>query len=103
MATKQINEDLQIKYLNMLRQLGENGLFRRAVGTGLIDSGDVSEPDLEILNLAEAFFALHRRTGNENYFIIAKVLRRAAHVVYRELMRQNKDKKPNFQRFLNVI
>src|SRR5689334_14870938 len=103
MTIKQINKDLQIKYLNMLHQLGENGLFRRAVGTGLIESENINDPDLEILNLADAFFALHRRTGDENYFTIAKVLRRAAHVIYRELMRQNKDKKPNFQRFLNVI
>ena len=98
-----LSEDICNNYVAMLKEHGENGLYRRAIGAGFLRLAKNNNPDLEILDYADAFFSLYRRTGDDSYFSIGKALRRAAHAVYRELMRQNKDKKPNYQRFLNVV
>ncbi|HVI40804.1 MAG TPA: hypothetical protein VM577_09100 [Anaerovoracaceae bacterium] len=103
MAIKKLSEETCNDYIEMLNKHGEEGLYRRAIGAGFLRLTKTDSPDLEILDYSDAFFALYRRTGEDVYFTIGKVLRRAAHAVYRELMRQNKSKKPNYQRFLNVV
>lgn len=103
MSIKKLSEETCNSYIDILKKHGEEGLYRRAIGAGFLRLTKTDSPDLEILDYSDAFFALYRRTGEEDYFSIGKVLRRSAHAVYRELMRQNKDKKPNYQRFLNVI
>jgi hypothetical protein len=103
MAIRKIPDDLCKDYLTMLQKYGEEGLFRRTVGAGFLRLTQIEHPDLEVLDFSDAFFALYRRTGEDMYFTIGKILRRAAHTIYRELLRQNKTKKPNFQRFLNAV
>jgi len=103
MAIKKLPDEICQDYVSMLKKYGEEGLYRRSIGAGFLRLTKIESPDLEILDYSDAFFALYRRTGEEEYFSIGKVLRRAAHAIYRELMRQNKEKKPNFQRFLNVV
>lgn len=103
MAIKKLSEEMCNNYINLLKEHGEEGLYRRAIGAGFLRLVKIDSPDLEIMDYSDAFFALYRRTGEEIYFSIGKILRRSAHAVYRELMRQNKDKKPNYQRFLNVV
>jgi len=92
------------KYLKLLQSKGENGLYKQAVGNGIILSVKIKNPDLELLDISDGFFSLHRRGGDqaESYFIIGKVLRRAAHTLYRQFLRINKVKTVN-SRFLNVV
>lgn len=103
MVAKRVPEEVEKFFLDLLEESGEDGVYRRAVGNGLILSTASPNPDIEIMDSADAFFAKYRRTGDEKFFSLGKALRRAAHVVYRELMRQNKEKKPNYHRFLNVV
>lgn len=100
--TKRLTEGQRTKYLEALKKYNEEGLYRHAIGQGLMALAENPDADLAILDYADAFFILHRRTGEEDYFRIAKALRRAAHVLYRELLRQNKNRKPS-DRFLNVV
>ncbi len=101
-SIKKISDEVKNNLLSLLSTLGEDGLFQRTVGVGIISATSYETAEIEILDVSDAFFALHRRTGETEYYIIGKVLRRAAHVVYREMRRQNKSKKLN-ERFLNVV
>jgi hypothetical protein len=97
-----LKRDVSERYVVLLNNKGEDGLYRHVVGTGVMRSVKVPNPDLEILDMSEAFFTLFRRNGDEAYFIIGKVLRRAAHALYRQFLRINKEKQKS-ERFLNVV
>jgi hypothetical protein len=103
MVIKKIPDEICQDYIAMLKKHGEEGLYRRTVGAGFLRLTKIENPDLEALDYSDAFFILYRRTGEDMYFSIGRSLRRAAHTIYRELLRQNKTKKLNFKRFLNVI
>ena len=96
-----INNDLIQNCLKLLKNKGEVGLYRQFVGKGIISSIDIIHPDIETLNLSDSFFSLYRSTGTKEYFIIAKALRKAAHTIYRQLLRLNKN--TINPRFLNVL
>ena len=104
MAIK-LSKEISNNYVEMLKVHGEDGLYRGVIETGFLlqSSKTNNEPDLEILEYSEAFFSLYRRTGNEKFFLIGKILRRAANTVYRELLRTNENKKPNYKKFLNIV
>lgn len=103
MASKQVPKKIKMSYLSILDTYGEEGLFQRCVGAGMLHSATVGDVDIEMLDLAESFLALYRRTGEEKFALISKIQKRAAHVVYRQLLRIHKDKKPNYKRFLNLV
>jgi len=93
------------KYLKLLSVKGERGLYKHIIGSGIILSVNVKNPDIELLDISEGFFRLYRRAGDENkeaYFTIGKVLRRAAHTLYRQFLHINQEKATN-TRFLNVV
>jgi hypothetical protein len=102
MALRRIPENLQTAYLENLRKYGEQVLYQRSVGQGMILL--VENPDIDslLLDYSDAFFVLYRKTGEEDYFVLGKVLRRAAHVIYRQIMKQDEDRKLN-RRFLNIV
>ena len=102
MSELKVKQDISDRYASILKAKGEDGLYRHVIGTGIMRSIKVQHPDIEVLNMSEAFFTLFRRTGDETYFIIGKVLRRAAHALYRQFLRLNKDK-PKNDRFLNIV
>jgi len=58
-------------------------------------------PHLELLDCYDQLIILYRREGEEIYLEIAKTFRRAAHKVYR-IMLKKKMSQPN-PRFLNVV
>ena len=99
---KMPNDDVVEKYTKLLWNSGRDGVYRHAVGTGVIRSVHTPNPEIETLNTAESFFALYRRTGEEKYFVLGRILRRAAHKIYREFLRIHEDKAVNM-RFLNVV
>jgi hypothetical protein len=91
----------QIKEIH--KKHGSEGFFKKVIGDAFLNLHNNSEPDLILLNYSEAFFVMYRRTGEDYYSDLGRILRRAAHKVYRELMKQNKNKKPNFNRFLTAV
>lgn len=101
MALK-LNEELARQYIELLEKKGESGLYKQAIAVGVRASVDIKNPENDILNLSEAFLLKFRTTGNEDYFIISKCLRRAAHALYREFLKSNKNIEFN-KRFLNMV
>ena len=97
-VTKKVRED----YERLLKNQGEDKLYRIVLGRGFNDKTQFDYPELVLLDRADAFFSLYRSTGNEDYFTIGKILRRAAHKLYRELHRINKNHPIN-ARFLNML
>jgi hypothetical protein len=89
-------------YVNVLKQKGEVGLYRYIVAAGVKRLIIIENPEIEILDISEGFFALYRRTGEDTYFIIGKIIRKAAHTLYRQFLRMNTSKIPN-RRFLQAI
>jgi hypothetical protein len=100
MAVKKLTEKQVKTYLDMLSQHGEDGLYRKAVGTGIIRFATIKEPDVELLEISDAFFAMFRRNGDEVLFTMGKVFRRAAHTLFRQIRKE--DLNPN-KRFLQMV
>ncbi len=97
-----LKKEISDRYLEILKNKGEDGLYRHIIGTGVMRSVRVPNPEVEILDMSDSFFSLFRSTGIDDYFIIGKILRRAAHKLYRQFLRINKEK-PRSGRFLNVV
>lgn len=60
-----------------------------------------NSPDKDLLNLYEKFMYMYRTEGDEIYLNIAKIIRKAAHKIYRILLKQNHIKKN--EHFLNLV
>lgn len=99
MASKRINKRDKDLHIKLLHQFGEQGLYEKICGVGILSAATNTNADIELLNLAEAFFTLFRQTGNDDYAAISRALRRSAHRIMRELMKQKEGKMPD-SRFL---
>lgn len=97
-----LNQEKIQTFEDLLKNKGNEGFYTYLVGSGIIMAAKVKNPDLEYLNLADRFFSLHRKTGNQVYFTIAIILRKAAHALYRHFLKVNKEKEVNV-RFLNLV
>jgi hypothetical protein len=99
---KKLSDVVLNSYLKSLKKHGDDVFYKKVVGLAFIRKADEvsASPHVELLELSECFFKLARRTGEGVYFDIAKILRRAGHAVYRELVRQNKAEKD--ARFLSI-
>ncbi len=60
-----------------------------------------TSPEVELLFYHDKFMALHRREGNIEFFKIAKIFRKAAHKIYRAMLKKNMIEKSN--KFLNLV
>jgi len=56
---------------------------------------------LEFMNLHDKFMILFRREGDQQYLSIAKIFRKAAHKIYRFMLKRGWSEKN--QKFLNVV
>lgn len=100
MALIKLSEYQVNYYLNLYKSLCEESFYRKLIGLGILRYAENSKnPEIEFLDLSDSFFALSRKEGEEDYFVIAKTLRRAAHKLYRKL----KGREPANHRFLNVV
>lgn len=57
--------------------------------------------NLELLDFYNQFIILYRREGDPSYLEVAKLLRRAAHKVYRVMLKKNLTNKSD--KFLNLV
>lgn len=105
METSLLSNKIKEKYLKHLEIRGEYGLYKCTVGNALNNWAYLKQsynPDIELLNISDGFFALSRSTGDKNYFIIGRALRKAAHKLYRILNLLNNNRKTNIK-FLNIV
>lgn len=58
-------------------------------------------PNLEYLEYYDQFIILYRREGDEVYLSIAKMLRKAAHKIYRIMLKKNMT--PPNAKFLSLV
>lgn len=97
-VTKRIREE----YETLLKDVGEEKFFKHILKTGVLARKHLEHPEEMMMDQSDAFFALFRTTGNRNYFIIGKILRRVAHHVYRESKKKSNERKIN-NRFLDIV
>lgn len=88
-----IGED---KFYSFLLYYGLNKLVQ--IDKGTFKGG---APDLEFLEYYDRFIILYRREGEETYLQIARVLRKAAHKIYRIMLKKNMT--PRNNKFLNLV
>lgn len=100
-----IKRDLVVKYTSV----GHEKFYRFLLSSAIFKMVSYLEnpvkvekmPDIELLELYEKFLLFYRRENEEVYLEISKLCRRAAHKVYRALLRQKLVEKN--VRFLNLI
>lgn len=95
-----INRETKIEYEKILTYRGADNLFNFILSSAVCLQQEGKLADVIFLNESEGFFSLFRQTGNQNYFEIGKILRRAAHKLYRNRL---KTTKVIDNRFLNRI
>lgn len=104
------NNAFKTEYLDKYYAVGEQKFYRFLLCTAIskilkIKSGEYkgnqSTPDVELLEYAERFLILYRRDGEEIYLSVSKTLRRAAHRIYRLLLK--KDMVVKNSKFLNLV
>jgi hypothetical protein len=98
---KKLPKDLCDSYISVLSQHGQEYLYKCVVDEGMERLDKIETAD-NILDFSDSFFALYKKIGQEEYFTIGKILRKAAHVIYRQLQLQNNSDILN-RRFINRI
>lgn len=90
--------------IDLFHIMGREGFIEKIVNLGLSKAlfENYKCPELDILDNSEGFMALYRRTGEEEYLLLSNALRKAAHIVYRKLLKRVKDKRPNYK-FLTLV
>ncbi len=103
MDTVALKTELLPKFL----QLGDERFYRFLLVLGAqrivsLEKGEqVVFPNLELLEFHDQFVILNRREADDRYLQIAKVFRRAAHKIYRLMVKRNLIE-PN-PRFLRAV
>jgi hypothetical protein len=97
-VTKRIRDE----YETLLKNVGESKFYHNVFVAGVLARKRFEYPENMILDQSEAFFSLFRSTGNSNYFTIGRLLRRAAHRLYRDGHRKNTEYQNN-KRFLYIV
>ena len=88
---KKISEKVKSTHVNLLNKFGEQGLYERSVGAGMTQAAKIKHPEITVLNLSDSFYALYRSTGEQDYAIISRALRKAAHTIHRQLKKSGAD------------
>jgi len=100
-----IKRDLVVKYTSVGRDKFYRFLLSSAIFkmVSYLETKDksIQMPDVELMELYDKFLLYYRRENEEVYFEIAKLCRKAAHKVYRALLRQKLVEKNS--KFLNLI
>lgn len=91
--------------LDLFNVMGEESFVQKIVDLSLIKAIDdnYQNPELDILDKADGFVELYRKTSKKEYLDVARALRKAAHLVYRKLLKEVKHKQKNLHRFLNLV
>lgn len=97
-----LNTKIAENYTELLKSRGDDFLYRHCIAYGVKRSVDVINPEVEMLDLSESFLVMYRRTGDENYATIGRILRKAAHTLYRQFLKIYENKSRN-ARFIQAV
>lgn len=94
------------KYINEIiakyKKLGHNKFCDHLVSYSFIYKEErIRSPELILMDIHDLFLKLHRTNHEKLYLDISSAARKAAHLVYFKLLKDNKTKKSN--RFLNIV
>lgn len=89
--------------LDILSINGEEGLYEHLCKAADKIMTVEEYPEADLIELSDKFFSLYRSVGEDNFFTLGKVLRRAAHSIYRKSFKFYPNKKVNTKKFLNLI
>jgi len=103
MAIKKNLEEISKTCMELLAKKGEEGLYNYLRKTAFAKVGEQPGLEIEFINTSDDFFSLYRSTGEEEYFLLGKILRRVGHATYRYALKLNSNKKVNKKKFLNLI
>lgn len=103
MAIKRNLEEISKTCIEFLSKSGEEGLYKYLKSIAFSKNLEHPELEIEFIDTSDDFFSLYRSTGEEDYFIIGKILRRVGHAVYRYGFKTDPKKKINKKKFLNLI
>jgi hypothetical protein len=92
---------LQEEYETFLIRYGEDKLYEFLLKSGSLAKAHFEHPELMMIDQSLGFFSLFRKTGNQNYFTIGRVLRRVSHKIYRENKKAGLT--PVNNKFLNLV
>ncbi len=104
MSAEALKKEFVPKYL----AAGESKFYRLLTVYGVkkmmeIEKGTYKgiSPELHFLESYNQFIILYRREGEEVYLALARVFRRAAHKIYRLMLKKNMTEKNT--KFLNLV
>ncbi len=89
-------------YIELLKNKGNENFYRHIIAEGIKRTLHSNNVDVEVLELSKQFFALNRRIPTDDYFMIGKILRRAAHTLYRNFNRVDKKRQINSE-FIQLV
>lgn len=104
MSVKALKKEFVSKYLTE----GESKFYRYLLFDAInklihIESGTYNgiSPEMELIKYYEQFITLYRREGEETYLDLSRIFRKAAHKIYRVLLKKKLIEK-NLT-FLNLV
>ena len=103
MIAEALKKEYMPKYLDGERKLYRFLLLSALKKLVMIEKGDYkgNSPELELLDYHDQFIILYRREGDQDYLGMASVLRKAAHKIYRVMLKKNMT--PYNPKFLNLV
>jgi hypothetical protein len=104
MSTDGLKKEFVSKYLAVGEQKFYRFLLVYALNKLVLLDKNVSvdpTPDLEFLDYHDRFIILYRREGEEVYLRLARLFRKAAHKIYRIMLK--KGMTPPNAKFLNLV
>lgn len=104
-----MNDDMRNEIVKIFLEQGEDKLYKNLLVQSVkriivfMENTDTNRvtPDKELIHLADKFVILYRTEGEEVYLQVSKVIRRAAHKIYRLLLKKHLIKKD--EKFLNLV
>lgn len=103
MSANHLKNEMLDKYLSV----GSDKFYRFLLALAIAKLANLKDhpknmtPDLEYLECHNKFLALYRKENNPIFLDIAKVFRKAAHRIYREMLK--KELTPRNSKFLKVV
>lgn len=99
-------ESLKKEFIPKFIEKGETEFYKLLIAyslnkMSLKESKNFISPEIELLDYHNAFMSLYRKEGDDNFLKIAKVFRKAAHKIYRVLLKNSIINKNN--KFLNLV
>lgn len=103
-----MSEALKNKFVPNFKSAGEQRFYRHLLALATNQMMNIEKglykgtsPELLLLGCYEQFIILYRREGEDIYLDLARTFRRAAHKIYRVMLKRNMTQRSS--RFLNLV